>query len=82
MPIDDILSKKFKKVEAVASANWLVWERKTLNMHRAVLEWTPGGALKSYGEVSGAIRAEVAQRFKVSWWRGMGFGGVIYLHST
>src|SRR6266496_3083085 len=81
MPIDDILSKKLRKVEAMSSAEWQVWEHKTFNMHRGVLEWTSGRILKSYGEASGAIRAEVAQRFKVSWWRGMGIGVVIYLNS-
>jgi len=52
-----------------------------LNMHRAVLEWTPGGMPRSYAEITAGIRSEVARRFNVSWWRGMGFGVVIYLDS-
>jgi hypothetical protein len=81
MPIDDVLNRKLKHVETMPSAEWRVWEHKTLNMHRAVLEWTPGGMPRSYAEITAGIRSEVARRFNVSWWRGMGFGVVIYLNA-
>lgn len=79
MPISDILSRKLKQLDPGSSGEWQVWEHKTLNLHRAVLEWTPGRVLRSYSEVSHAVRAEVARRLKVAWWRGMGFGVVVHL---
>lgn len=79
MQIRELLEQRLKPCTEIPDSEWQVWEHKTLNMHRAVLEWTPHRALRNYGEVSGSIRAEVARRFKVSWWRGMGFGAVVYL---
>ena len=81
MPIDDILNRKLRKVETLPSTEWRVWEHKTLNLHRAILEWTPSGMPGSHAEITRGIRTEVAQRFKISWWRGLGFGAVIYLNA-
>jgi hypothetical protein len=79
MQIADILSQRLNRIQASSDAEWQVWEHKTFNIHRAVLEWTPGGTGRTYAEMSPAIRAEVARRLKVSWWRGMGFGIVVHL---
>jgi hypothetical protein len=81
MPIEEILNRKLKMVETMPSAEWRVWEHKTLNLHRAVLEWTPSGTPRSYTEITRGVRSEIARRFKVSWWRGLGFGVVIYLNA-
>jgi hypothetical protein len=82
MPIEDILAAKLKKDETTPNSEWRVWEHKTLNLHRAVLEWTPANRPTRYAEITAGIRSEVARRFRVSWWRGMGFGAVIYLDAA
>lgn len=59
-----------------ASTEWQLWERKTLNIHRGVLHWRPGGNL-TYAEMATEIRRTIKEKFKVSWWRGFGFGVLI-----
>lgn len=59
------------------SPEWQVWERKTLNIHRGVLHWRPTDAHLTYTEMATEIRRTVKEKFKVSWWRGFGFGVLI-----
>jgi len=81
MAVDDILRLKLKERSGLSEPEWAVWEHKTLNMHRAVLVWQPEQAPAEYAAVSALVRAKVGSLFKVSWWRGMGFGLVATLPS-
>jgi len=77
MSLDDILATRLRLDPARSSAHWGVWEHKTLNIHRGVLCWRPAEEPATYGEVSAAVRAKVAECYKRSWWRGFGFGVLI-----
>jgi len=81
MSLDDILSRKLKRIDAISNVESVFWEHKTLNIHRVVLEYRPKDRSKKYAESSAFVRSELAQRFKCSWWRGMGFGVVLYTDS-
>lgn len=53
------------------------WEHKTLNIHRVVLHYKFDNQTRKYNEIAGFIRKEIHDRFKVSWWRGLGFAVLI-----
>ncbi len=82
MSVDDILKLKLKKRSDVSDREWTVWEHKTLNMHRVVLVWQPEQSPSQYSKIPEIVRAKVEALFKVSWWRGMGFGLVAILPSA
>lgn len=82
MSVDDILTTKLKKRSDVSNHEWTIWEHKTLNMHRVVLVWQPEHLPAQYSDIPGIIRGKVEALFKVSWWRGMGFGLVAILPSV
>ena len=79
MLLNAILETKLRHDPARSSGDWRVWEHKTLNIHRGVLCWRPAEEPATYGGVSAAVRAKVAECFKRSWWRGFGFGVVVEL---
>jgi len=82
MSADEILKQKLKAQPDLSDAEWTVWEHKTLNMHRVVLVWQPQQIPPHYAEIPGIVRAKVGALFKVSWWRGMGFGLLAVLPSV
>ena len=74
MQLDAILEKRLTKRHELSDPEWSVWEHKTFNMHRCVLVWEPSSIPLRYSMFSEIVRAKIASLFKVSWWRGMGFG--------
>jgi hypothetical protein len=77
MWIDDILHGQLQRRESSLSSDWTIWERKTLNMHRGVLNFTPLRKELLLSEITDAVREQVANSFRISWWRGFAFGVII-----
>jgi hypothetical protein len=74
---DAFQKAKLRLREDTADSQWQVWELKTLNLHRGVLHWRLGASPGSYAELAAEIRRAVRRYFRVSWWRGFGFGVLI-----
>jgi len=77
--IHALIEDRLRYDEARSDGEWSVWEKKNLNIHRAVLRWHPGGAAGDYAAASAAVRDKVSRNFKRSWWRGFAFGVVLEL---
>ena len=77
--IQEILGSRLRHDSAPSDAEWSVWEHKTFNIHRGVLEWRPQNRLEQYSEVTTAVRGKVAETFKRAWWRGFAFGVLVEL---
>ena len=76
MAIDTILNEKLR-LRSDSSEEWLLWEYKTLNMHRGVLHWAPAQPNIEWSELADCIRKKVNASFKQSWWRGFALGAVV-----
>ncbi len=74
MQADDVLEAKLRLRDGGAGSEWRVWEHKTLNLHRGVLHWRPAADALSAEEIGRRVREEVERAFRISWWRGFGFG--------
>lgn len=72
----EIIEQSFPKYNRLDEDHWTLWEHKTINMHRAILHWSNESNL-AYPAISDAIRNKIAEKYKVSWWRGFGFGVII-----
>lgn len=75
--LDKIFSTKLKPLCNDTKDNLRVWEHKTFNIHRAILHYRFETECKEYDEIGDLVRKEINDRFKVSWWRGLGYGVVI-----
>jgi len=71
---EKIFSTKLKLLYEDKKGRVKVWEHKTLNIHRVVLHYRLGNQTMKYAELAGLVRKEMKDNFKVSWWRGLGFG--------
>ncbi len=81
MPLDDAIGTKLRPREPSPGAGWRVWEHKTLNIHRGLLHWQPGEAVP-FRAMAVRIRQQAEALFRVSWWRGFGFGAVLEVPSV
>jgi hypothetical protein len=75
--LESILGARLRRRESVDCQSWHIWERKTLNLHRGVLHWQPVDESLSFETMSQCIRERVKETYRVSWWRGFGFGTLI-----
>ena len=66
----------------MSESTWRLWEKKNLNIHRGVLEWTIDKKFESVNDIASSIRAGVKTEFKPGWLRGFGFGTVLHLDSV
>ncbi|MBN1911299.1 MAG: hypothetical protein JW818_16265 [Pirellulales bacterium] len=79
MPIDfHIDPKLLKKKNAQAEFRWRLWEKKNLNIHRAVIEWVVPDSFKSIDDVAVRVRKGVCEEFRPGRFRGLGFGAILY----
>lgn len=78
--IDRAAAGRLRRNSTLDNADFTWWEQKTLNMHRAVVLWTPRN-LDSIDRLREAVRDEQRRRAPSSWWRGMGFGAVVAVPS-
>lgn len=65
----------------VGEAAWRIWEKKTLNIHRGLIEWpdTPSAPVDA---IACRIRASVRSEFRPDWFRGFGFGTILHLSTA
>ncbi len=77
MTVDDILRARLHTRDDIAGSEWRLWEYKTFNLHRGVLHWLPAGEPAIGSPLAERVREQVEARFRVSWWRGFGFGVIV-----
>lgn len=53
------------------------WERKTLNLHRAIVTYEADEILLSLAQIENIFREHIRTHCKRSWWRGLGFGAIV-----
>jgi hypothetical protein len=58
---------------------WTVWEKKTFNIHRGVIDWNVRESFDSIDQVASKIRAGVLEEFRPNWFRGFGFGVMLHM---
>jgi hypothetical protein len=76
--IPEILGPKYRPVEPSPGPQWMFWQMKNLNAHRALIYWKPNG-VPSVDEIESEVRSKVREVLRKSWWRGLAFGVVIDL---
>ena len=59
--------------------DWTLLERKTVNIHRGVIDWTPSESFDSIDQIASKIRIGVLEEFHPNWFRGFGFGVILHL---
>ena len=76
MPVDiaDVLRTRLRPL--ADEPPWSLWQHKTLNIHRGVL-WRQAAEAVTCAQIAGEVRDRVAASYRVSWWRGFGFGAVV-----
>ena len=77
MSIEQAIETRLKPVPAKTPGGWSVWEHKTLNMHRGVLHYRPERRDTTISELNTRVLEMRAAQFRVSWWRGFGFGVLV-----
>ena len=75
--LDDIIQSRLQAIRSLPE--WSFWEHKTLNVHRGVVRWRPQAAPESAAQVERSVRAAVGMTYRISWWRGFGFGVLLEL---
>ena len=74
--------KLLKSRESVFEKDWLLWEKKNLNIHRGVIEWSIITPCGSIDEIAGRVREGVKLEFSPGWIRGFGFGTILHLKAA
>src|SRR5207253_5121864 len=65
----------------VFEKDWRLWERKTLNIHRGVLDW-PTTPCAAVDVIARRVREGVKHEFKPRWFRGLGLGTILHLKTA
>jgi hypothetical protein len=76
-----IEEKLLKPRAAVYEKDWRVWEKKSLNIHRGVLDW-PSIPYVDIDVIARRVREGVKREFKPGWFRGFGFGAILHLKAA
>lgn len=71
----EIIESSLPKASKQDEDAWTFWEHKTLNIHRAIIH--SSNTDQTYPEISMSVRNKIDEKFKVSWWRGFGYGAII-----
>jgi hypothetical protein len=77
MVVDDVLQTRLRCRQSGANSDWRIWEHKTFNMHRGVVQWRLNHEAMSYDQMAQAVSERVQESFRLSWWRGFAFGALI-----
>ncbi len=80
--IDEILQTRLSVREDAVGTEWRFWEHKSMMLHRGVLHWRCADRPASVSEIPRRVRKHVGSRYKISWWRGFGFGVLIEFDAT
>jgi len=60
---------------------WALWEKKNLNLHRGLIEFT-ALHVDSIHDLAREAREGVHDEFRPGWFRGFGFGTIIHFHKV
>jgi hypothetical protein len=72
-----IAPRLLKPLEPKHHCDWTLWEEKTINIHRGVIELTaPSGC--SIDELAREVREGVREEYRPGWFRGFGFGTIVH----
>jgi len=75
-----LVDRKILKPKApVLEKDWRLWEKKSLNLHRGLIDWTIRDGHGSMDEIADRIRKGVVTEFKPGRFRGFGFGTILHL---
>ena len=66
----------------VADENWRVWERKTFNLHRGVIDWPITETASSIDDIAAKLRSGVQLEFRPGRFRGFGFGTILHFQNV
>ncbi|MFV0444611.1 MAG: hypothetical protein ACK5Q5_13660 [Planctomycetaceae bacterium] len=68
-------------VAAKSHPHWSLWEKKSLNIHRGLIELTAQDVRSVY-DLARDIRDGARDEFRPSWFRGLGFGTIIHFNEV
>jgi hypothetical protein len=71
--------KLLKPKTPVLEKDWRLWEKKSLNIHRGVIDWAISSSYGSIDEIADRIRQGVVTEFNPRRFRGFGFGTILHL---
>ena len=60
-------------------ADWSLWQKKNLNIHRGLVEFT-ASRVDSIDDLARQVREGVRAEFRPGWLRGFGFGAIIHFN--
>ncbi len=72
-------NKLLRLIPSTYEPTWRLLQKKSLNIHRGVIECSFGDDFISINELAGRIRTSVKKEFNPSWLRSFGFGAVIHM---
>ncbi|MBK8802173.1 MAG: hypothetical protein IPN71_08995 [Fibrobacteres bacterium] len=69
----ELFTEGLQEKKDVAKLGFVFWERKTLNLHRGILEGSVG-SWEGLDWSEANLRQVAKEAYRPSWWRGFGFG--------
>lgn len=61
--------------------DWTLWQKKNLNIHRGLIEFT-APPVNSIDDLASEVREGVREEFRPGWLRGFGFGTIIHFNEV
>ena len=78
-----IIDPKLLKPKApISESAWRLWQKKNLNIHRGVIEWSVRHDFESVNDLALRIREGVKTEFRPGWLRGFGFGTLLHFKAV
>jgi hypothetical protein len=74
--ISSVVDGKLSDRGDLSEPSWRFWERRNLNMHRLVGQWSLPRSLEAT-ELGAEARAAIGRHFRRAWWRGLAWGVVV-----
>ncbi len=74
--------KLLKPKSPISEGTWRLWQKKNLNIHRGVIEWSVGHDFESVNDLALRIREGVKTEFRPGWLRGFGFGTLLHFKAV
>jgi hypothetical protein len=79
MDVNTHIGNKLQVINIDIGREWLLWEHKAFNIHRAVIHWDASKLKLTLSDIQKNVRDLIKRQFKVRFWRGFGFGTVVAL---
>jgi hypothetical protein len=74
--ISSVVDGKLSGRGDLSEPDWRFWERRNLNMHRLVGQWSLPQSLEAT-DLGTEARAAIGRHFRRAWWRGLAWGVVV-----